>query len=69
MEYQITKHKGSQTDDFQGEVLEERAVEYRLPNGVQLLKFHVPKETHSALRADVPKVGRLGLLGERKGWL
>lgn len=50
-------------------MLEERAVEYRLPNGVQLLKFHVPKETHSALRADVPKVGRLGLLGESKGWL
>ncbi|XP_063588276.1 uncharacterized protein LOC134765530 isoform X1 [Penaeus indicus] len=51
-----------------GDVLEERAVEYRLPNGVQLLKFHVPKETHSALRADVPKSmsrrGERGLHGE-----
>nr|XP_053633273.1 uncharacterized protein LOC128689160 [Cherax quadricarinatus]XP_053633274.1 uncharacterized protein LOC128689160 [Cherax quadricarinatus] len=36
-------------------VLEEREVEYQLPGGVQLLKLHVPKETHSTLRAHLPK--------------
>ncbi|KAG7175409.1 hypothetical protein Hamer_G001495, partial [Homarus americanus] len=36
-------------------VLEERRVEYQLPGGVQLLKLHVPEETHSTLRANLPK--------------
>ncbi|XP_071541375.1 uncharacterized protein HPS4 [Panulirus ornatus] len=36
-------------------VLEERHMDYQLPAGVQLLKLHVPKETHSTLRAYVPK--------------
>ncbi|XP_045624835.2 uncharacterized protein HPS4 isoform X1 [Procambarus clarkii] len=37
------------------EVLEDRRVEYQLPGGVQLLRLHVPKETHAMLRAHLPK--------------
>ncbi|KAK7080411.1 hypothetical protein SK128_023687 [Halocaridina rubra] len=52
----------------QGGVLENYEVDYRLPNGVYLHKLHIPKETHSALCADVPKSmrrrGDRGLHGE-----